>query len=566
MHVCKKLLSYYKIKMSDISRLLDNIEDKIEQIGRVLASVPVRTPIHAPIQSLFFIKNTLKEMKDWLNIDTSELLVILIQKYTNTPKNLSNLSKIDNFLKTKKIKCLKSVYIFQLKTFNNISLLDGNRKNKILSNYNLIGDNYIRELSENDKNNIYIVDINSNNIFNENQLIIQNLLAIKQNQILYNIHQSSPIKLHFSIEKYMSDDPRRFGENIKFKQLFNTIIKVNGDGECFYRSVLYSLFISIFMHNDKNYAVRCINQLKIFFYHKIFNDFFDKFIIIIQNNLSYIIFLLLYSVYDLLFIIQCRKNILEIISINNNFNLGGGITLIQQVKEYDIENSISSFEGLSKLGTFANGIIINLLPFILGCKSSCLVCVINTMYTPTYNDFNNFKGIQNKFIPENNIKLPNINLIYSTIHYDVLLPNNNNHNIMKTINLAPVNTTMYVNSIKYTLISGNNLSFIELYRNCLNIIKLLNTESILDSSIINNIIKSILLKYFEHHKFTEEQIINYLFGNTIYELNYTDNLIIDCLLPVIKKKLLLINKKIYEDSFTNQQIKKYIHLALAKIK
>ena len=391
--------------MSDISQLLDNIEEKIDKIDKLLR--PIRTKISNNHKDL-------NKMENWIVFHRNNKFFLTIQ--------------ISNSYDT------EDIYDIKLDK-QNINIL--NKSNKLIKN-NLVL--------------IYIIK-NTNDFFDESIKHINNIIYP-----MLCIYDTLPISIHYNFKKYIEIYPRIFkDENINNKLLiyYNNIINVRGNGACFYRAVLYSLFISLYQHNDKTYVFNCLIYLKKFFNDIVFNDFFNKFEIIITKKLSYIYLYILYCLYDLLLIVKCKQQLINIIEFNKTkeiiqLNANGkslGHTLNYYVNKIVLGKTV--LNGLRYQNELASDIILELLPYILGCNSICIVknTHINILYLKEKYKNINIYFLKNEIQEIQEIVLPNINIFHIDVHFLTLIPINNDIDIISKINFTRMNTISYIQQI-----------------------------------------------------------------------------------------------------------------------
>jgi hypothetical protein len=407
MHVCKKLLSYYKIKMSDISRLLDNIEDKIEQIGRVLASVPIRgpmrnpmhSPIHAPMNRSIHVPINNKEYKQFIIFDKTRNIFRMFDNELYT--RITKYSLFNNIVGSNKSKNNEISY--------QIIINELNKSITNLTNYNI--------------QTIMAIDKDSTEInFYSNSIV-----DVKPNYILYLITVDAPIRLHLSMKSYIQLESEYLytqtnSDTRDLKKVYDIIgnqynlICVRGDGNCYYRAVLYNLLISILYSDygkeDKILYINIIKQR--YLKNQKIQLFFDFLLqnIINYNFVKYIDLLTQYIEIDEEIVKLSRKLIIKYLdTLNKDVSelVNIGYTSYNNGKRQYINEQI-------KNGRCAEGPIVNsgIFEKYLGCSESYIVLIdsnqpIGYKCTIIYNDNRKYNHI-----------LPSSHILLKPGHFDAL--------------------------------------------------------------------------------------------------------------------------------------------------
>lgn len=468
--------------MSDISRLLDKIEDKIENIDKLLR--PIRTKMSNKNKDL-------EEMLNWLRNGKNNVFITIQNSNSYDTEDIYNI-KFDK---------------------KNINIL--NKSNTLVTQNLLLA---------------YIIE-NTNNFFNK--FIIQSL----KNSITHPklcIYQSLtiPISIHYNFETYIQENILIFSDtnkNQKLLSLYKNIINVRGNGACFYRAVLYSLFISLYQHDEIQYVFKCLDYLQNFFNDSVFNDFFNKFKIIISKKLPYIYLYILYSLYDLLLIVKCKIQLITIIEHNLQK------TILENKLEYYVNKIVSGktiLEGLRYQNEYATDMIILILPYILGCGT---ICVVKSTNIECYNLKNIMTNIEINII-DNKIQqtvLPNINIFHIGMHFLTIIPNVNDFNIISQIKFDSMDKSEYIKTIISKISNKvNNLS------------ELLNKLS--DKKYNKDLIILLIKEYFNKFKYPYFDITTLIQNIKGFNIN-TERVIEEVFKTYIKKYFIDKKDKVAEE-------------------
>jgi len=283
-------------------------------------------------------------------------------------------------------------------------------------------------------NNIKEFNINNNNIFlySQTSTIQKPIIISDLNPKKINKHQSIIYKNIYDLlnDKYFC------------------IIQVRGDGNCYYRSVIYSLLYSIlFQSNDNEKILYYLLELNNIFNqyndrtefknNEDLNIFFNTLIDIYtnaNNSIDYINFMKLYFKYDLSIVKKTRILLAYYILDNLDTEIEGLIISERIMHEYLNKNikfkDTNTFihDYILKMGVDAQGFF--LIPQILQHK--CL----KTKFSVTF--FFDQKGNNTVYINYDNTQIfPPINIFIIPGHYDILIlkdneiKKNDNYNSLK---------------------------------------------------------------------------------------------------------------------------------------
>jgi hypothetical protein len=258
--------------------------------------------------------------------------------------------------------------------------------------------------------------------FNDNELI--------NNCKLFIDTHTTPIHVQTSLNKlYETRFKSRFNNCItELKKIYKGYIDVGGDGDCYYRSVIYSLLITI-LFNDL-YTIRN----KILYINKLIEIFdvrnyskMNTFLNFIKNNIniSYIDFLENYINKDIDIILDVRK------LLANNISLLSDDEKNTVISNYTVQKGISKMNNIKNSikthGEYAEGSIIQ-----IGLLCKCLH-LKGFVLTKCNNDI-----LDIKIKRFHKLILPIIHIIDVGEHYGILIPINNDININSLIDNSKV--------------------------------------------------------------------------------------------------------------------------------
>jgi hypothetical protein len=284
-------------------------------------------------------------------------------------------------------------------------------------------------------NNIFLVN-DQYHIFRNNELELEfNDNNIENNGSIFIGTTNCPIRPQLSLDK-LNERIEKNNCISELKKVYKGYIDVFGDGNCYYRSVIYSLLTTILFSNyyDNDLKRDFIKILMDIFPKKEYNKMFNFLDSIHRNidNLSYIDFLEKFTNNDSFIISSVRvllaNNITmlnkdQIITLKFNFNTNN----LNEIKKKILTNR-----------EYAESSIIE-----TGLLCECLQSSGYNIIECQNNDTLDIKEV--RFI--NNF-LPSINLIHIGEHYGILVPeiNKNITNIKKPKNVIINNSLRLLNN------------------------------------------------------------------------------------------------------------------------
>lgn len=403
-----------------MNELLKEISDKIIIIKKILQSTTKNVIIPINIQTILdpvYDTYLLKKINSLLLLKEAQHIASINKNTFSIVKALYNHERLD---------FIQVIFIQRPDTFKklnvtNISDLE-QYKNEFYNKIEIIqnDEDFIKMKNVLNIHNWCMVDDtliitnNNNNVKLNFPKFFTNNVSNNPRLIMFALTKNSPIKKHFNIDTYfwyINNEINVKKQNINtIKEKFDYVIISNNDGDSLYRSTIYSLFISILYNSDRDLQEKwCKHLRKNFFNDEVFNNFFEQFNIIITHKLSFLLFTILYSIYDLLFIIFCRNNIILFLNDNKTVNININKTNIKNIslskKDYNIQYILSFIIGFTKIN------IVEISKDIL-------------LYNADITSIDNYEQLKNRFIPSNfSDILPEVNLLHNTKnnHYDILL-------------------------------------------------------------------------------------------------------------------------------------------------
>ncbi len=263
-----------------------------------------------------------------------------------------------------------------------------------------------------------------NNIILKYEKININVLGfnyIDKQLILYI--QESNIRQISTLSSYYNDELIN-----QINNLFDKVIISRGDGNCYYRSIIFSLlynilfgirYIDTITDNEKqNQIIDNLNILKNIFNISNLNNFFD--ILIYKNiKISYLDFLCLYITIDRSIIEVSRRLLADYILKNIDTISNGGLTYNQLIMigtdDKNKKNTIQKYiDNIIKMDVDAEGFHLELGILPIHCLNSKLNVIVLR---------NNIVDSFTILTPNNNNnKLPSTNIIITPGHYNIIIP------------------------------------------------------------------------------------------------------------------------------------------------
>ena len=237
---------------------------------------------------------------------------------------------------------------------------------------------------------------------------LKNTYKLNNNDIIYTYSNSAIIYIYQNIDELIEAD--KYSKQIKqnyesIRHIIKGRINVKGDGNCYYRAVLYSVFITILFGKNKN--IQYIKYIKSKFKEDVFIDFFNS-----LENINYIDFMKLYMTYDMIFIEKCKRLMLEYIKENIKYFINVYDERFENSSLLEFSKEINDI--LMKRNECIQGIISgsHILPFLLGCKESTIYIMYSNQ--PIYQEHGVNKISHNT--------LPNVHILLNPGHYSIFIP------------------------------------------------------------------------------------------------------------------------------------------------
>lgn len=291
------------------------------------------------------------------------------------------------------------------------------------NNIDLVNDQYHIFRNNNNK-----LEFDDNNIENKGSIFIGT--------------EDCPIRPQLSLDK-LNERIEKNNCISELKKVYEGYIDVFGDGDCYYRSVIYSLLTTILFSNNYN------NDTKIYFIGILIDIFPEnhyenmfKFLVSIQKNinkLSYINFLENFTNNDSYIIKSLRKIVANNILFLNEQQINVVKDNFSETNLNKIKNKILTNKSFAESSIIETGLLCM-------CLQSSGYNIIKCQNNDTL------------FITElkfNELSLPSINLIHTgenaSGHYSILVPKKD-----KNINIIKKKTSSILLNNRTTLSSINN--------------------------------------------------------------------------------------------------------------